>query len=166
MVNLKKKRGNDDKKKRPHKQRNVLADAPDAGGADKTVSAKHSRPSTRLDGVRRRARKPQNAERESEESEEYSSTTRFIESSLGIKSYSELAPHLAKGVERVMASLLNLRADELRITPDFIRKLHQDAFEELFPLWAGHYRDRNVTVGKHTAPPHYKSGILGRFFRV
>ena len=90
MINSKKKRGYDGKKKRPHKQRNVLADAPDAGGADKTVSAKHSRPGTRLDGVRRRARKPQNAERVSEESEEYSSTTRFIESSLGIKSYSEL----------------------------------------------------------------------------
>ena len=53
-----------------------------------------------------------------------------------------------------MASLLNSRPDELIITTEFICKLHRDAFRELFPDWAGRYRDRDVTVGKHT-PPHY-----------
>lgn len=39
MVTSKKKQGgNNEKTKSPHKQRNVLADATDAGGADKTVS--------------------------------------------------------------------------------------------------------------------------------
>ncbi len=153
MVKLKKKRGNNEKKKCPNKQRNVLANAPDAGRAEKTLPGKHTRAGTRLDGVRRRTRKPQDAERVSEESEEYSSTTRFIESSLGIKSYAALAPYLAKGVERVMASLLVLSPDELKITPDVIRKLHKDAFEELFPTWAGHYRDIRVTnMPRHSRP--------------
>ena len=53
-----------------------------------------------------------------------------------------------------MAAILNSRPDELTITTEFICKLHRDAFRELFPEWAGSYRDRDVTVGKHT-PPHY-----------
>lgn len=162
MVNSKQKREQNEKEKRPHNQRNELADAPDPGGAEKTLPGKHPRPGACLNGVRGRTRKPQDAERVSEESEEYSSTTRFIESSLGIKSYEELAPYLAQGVERVMASLLNLRGADLKITPDFIRKLHKDAFEELFPAWAGQYRDRDVTVGKHVPPPHYEVPVLVR----
>ena len=94
MVNFKQKRENNEKKKSTHSQRNVLADPPDAGGTENTLSGKHPRPGTRLNGVRRRARKPQDAERVSEESEAYISSTRFIESSLGIKSYKELAPFL------------------------------------------------------------------------
>jgi CRISPR-associated endonuclease/helicase Cas3 len=65
-------------------------------------------------------------------------------------------------VERAMASLLNLRSADLTITPDFILKLHQNAFEELFPAWAGRYRDRNVTVGKHIPPSHYEVPYLVR----
>jgi len=146
MVNSKQKREHDEKNKRPHIERNALAVKPDAGGTEKTIPGKHPRPGTRLHGLRRRARKSQDAERVSEESEAYTSSTRFIESSLGIKSYKELAPCLAKRVERVMASLLNSRPEELRITPDFIRNLHKDAFEELFPAWAGHYRDRKHLI--------------------
>lgn len=162
MVNSKQWRENNEKKKRPHNQRNELANAPDAGGTEKALPGKHPRSGTRLNGVRRRARKPQDAERVSEGSEDYSSTTRFIESSLGIKSFKEIAPYLAQGVERVMASLLVLSPDKLRITPDFIRKLHKDSFAELFPLWAGQYRDRDVTVGKHVPPPHYEVPVLVR----
>jgi len=142
-----------------------VADDPHAGGKEKEVSGKHSRAGKRVYGVRGRARKPEDAERISEESEEYRTTrryTRFIESSLGIKSYSELAPHLAKGVERVMASLLELPPAEIKITPDFICKLHKEAFGELFPSWAGRYRDRDVTVGKYNPPPYYEVPVLIR----
>ncbi|MEW6419715.1 MAG: TaqI-like C-terminal specificity domain-containing protein [Nitrospirota bacterium] len=133
-----------------------------AGGKETALSGEYSRPSKRLHGVRRRTRKPKNAERVSEDIERYPSTTRFIESSLGIKSYSELAPHLAKGVERVMAHLLQLKPHELKVTSEFICKLHKDAFGELFPSWAGRYRDRNVTVSKHTPPPYFEVPVLMR----
>lgn len=76
-----------------------------------------------LHGVRGRARKHGDAEEVHEEPEEYSPrprSTRYIESSLGIKSYAELAPFLAKEVERVMASLLEKSPDELKITPEYI----------------------------------------------
>jgi len=114
--------GGNEKDENTQKHSRTLADKPYAGRAKGALPGKHSKTGTRLNGVRRRTRKSQDAERVSEESEEYSSTTRFIESSLGIKSDAELAPHLAKGVERVMASLLNKSAAELLITPGFIRE--------------------------------------------
>ena len=155
--------GNSDEKKKKLSRR--VADNSHAGGEKKALSGKHSKAGTRIDGLRGRARKLEDAERvseDSEESEEYSPTTRLIESSIGIKSYAELAPHLAKGVERVMASLLTRETSGLNITPEFVRSLHKDAFGELFPSWAGNYRDRNVIVGKHTAPPYYEVPSLMR----
>jgi len=156
----------DEKAKRKAKSKTkrgrTLADKPFAGGKEKALSGKHSGPGLRVHGVRGRAGKPQDAERVSEDAGEYSSTTRFIESALGIKSYAELAPFLAKGVERVMALLLDRAPAELRVTPEFIRDLHKRAFEELFPAWAGHYRDRNVTVGKHKPPAYYEVPTLMR----
>ncbi|MCG2721489.1 MAG: Eco57I restriction-modification methylase domain-containing protein [Thermodesulfovibrionales bacterium] len=140
----------------------ALESKPDAGREEETLSGKHPTTGKRVHGVRRRAGKSQDAERVSEDIERYPSTTRFIESSLGIKSYSELAPHLAKGVERVMACLLQLKPEELTFTPEFVCKLHKDAFGELFPSWAGSYRDRNVTVSKHTPPPYFEVPVLLR----
>jgi len=127
---------------------------PYTGRKEKKVSGKHSRTGKLLYGLRGRKGKPENVERVSDDTEEYSSTTRFIESSLGTKSYAELAPYLAKGVERVMAEIINYKPEELIVTSEFICKLHKEAFGELFPSWAGKYRDRDVIVGKYT-PPHY-----------
>ncbi|RJQ55479.1 MAG: hypothetical protein C4526_03520 [Nitrospiraceae bacterium] len=143
----------------------AMEDKPLSGGKKEEISGKHPRSGKRVHGVRRRARKPENAERISEEPEDYSPAgryTRFIESSLGIKSYSELAPYLAKGVERVMASLLEQHPEELKITSEFVCKLHKDAFEELFPSWAGRYRDREVAVGIYNPPPYFEVPVLMR----
>ena len=142
-----------------------VADGTYDRGKEKAVSGKHPVTGKRVHGVRGRTRKPEDVERISEDSEEYRPSTRYtryIESSLGIKSYSELAPHLAKGVERVMASLLEQSPEELKITPEFICSLHKDAFGELFPSWAGRYRDRDVTVGAYNPPPYYEAPVLTR----
>jgi CRISPR-associated endonuclease/helicase Cas3 len=154
-----------DKDKKISQKHNRAVGGTFAGGKKKAVHGKHTSTGKRVYGIRGRARKSQDAERISEEPEEYGSTrryTRYIESSLGIKSYSELAPHLAKGVERVMASLLEQLPCELKITPEFICKLHSEAFGELFPSWAGRYRDRNVTVGTYNPPPYYEVPVLIR----
>ncbi len=86
----------DEKAKRKAKSKTkrgrTLADKSFAGRKEKTVSGKHPGPGVLVYGVRGRAGKPQDAERVSEDAEGYSSTTRFIESSLGIRSYAELAP--------------------------------------------------------------------------
>src|SRR3972149_2968597 len=127
-----------EKAKNSKKYGGALENDPNAGRKKKKVSGKHSRTGKFLYGLRRRKGKPENVERVSEDTtEEYSSTTRFLESSLGIKSYAELAPYLAKGVERVMAEIIDCKPTELTVTPDLICKLHKDAFGELFPSWAG-----------------------------
>jgi len=152
MVNFSKgnqKGKSDEKTKNSKKHGGTLEDDPNAGRKKKKVSGKHSGTGEFLYGLRRRKGKPENVERVSEDTEEYSSTTRFLESSLGIKSYAELAPYLAKGVERVMAEIIDCKPTELTVTPDLICKLHKDAFGELFPSWAGRYRDRDVVVGKY-----------------
>jgi len=152
----------DEKKESSEEHSGAMADSYCSGRKKKAVSRKHPRAGKSVYGVRGRARKPENAERVSEDSEECSSTTRYLESSLGIKSYSELAPHLAKGVERVMASLVNAKPDKLIVSPEFICRLHKDAFGELFPAWAGRYRNRDVTVGKHTPPHSFEVPVLMR----
>ncbi|MBI5327207.1 MAG: Fic family protein [Deltaproteobacteria bacterium] len=143
----------------------AVEDDPHNGRKTEKISGKHSGAGKRIYGIRGRVCKPEDVERVSEKPEEYRTTarhTRFIESSLGIKSYSELAPHLAKGVERVMTSLLEHPANELRIIPEFICKLHKNAFVEFFPSWAGCYRDRDVTVGTYNPPPYYEVPVLMR----
>jgi len=129
---------------------------------EKALSGEHSATGKSVHGIRRRTRQHEDADKISEDLERYPSTTRFIESSLGIKSYSELAPYLAQGVVRVMVHLLNQKPDDLKVTPEFICSLHKDAFGELFPSWAGRYRDRNVTVSKHTPPPYFEVPVLMR----
>ncbi len=127
-----------------------------------SLFGEHPATGKRVHGIRRRTRKHEDADKISEDIERYPSTTRFIESSLGIKSYGELAPYLAQGVERVMARLLNQRPEHIKVTPEFICSFHKDAFGELFPSWAGRYRDRNVTVSKHTPPPYFEVPVLMR----
>ena len=154
MLDLEKEES-DEKTEVSEKFNRAVEDKSLTGGKKEKVSGEHTGTREILYGVRRRAR----------ESEEYSSTTRYtryIESSLGIKSYSELAPHLAKAVERVMVSLLERLPEELKITPEFICKLHKEAFEELFPSWAGRYRDRNVIVGRYNPPPYFEVPVLMR----
>ena len=162
MINLNKQnqRGKSDEKAKVSEKHNRTVDNSLTRRKKKKVSGEHPRTGKRVYGIRGRARKFEDAKRVSEKSEKYSSTTRYIESSLGIKSYSELAPHLAKGVEKIMASLLHQKPDELIVTPEFVCKLHGGAFGELFPLWAGKYRDRDVTVGKHNPPPYFEIPVL------
>lgn len=138
---------------------------PVARGKKRKVSGEYPGAGARIHGVRGRTRKHGDAEEVHEEPEEYNPrprSTRYRESSLGIKSYAELAPFLAKEVERVMATLLEKSPDELKITPESICELHKDAFKNLFPSWAGCYRDRNVKVGVYEPPPFYEVPVLMR----
>jgi TaqI-like C-terminal specificity domain len=149
MVDLEQK-GHADERTEASAEHTRTVGGPVAGGKEGKVSGEHPGAGSRIHGVRGRTRKPDDAEGAHEESEEYNPaprSTRFIESSLGIKSYAELAPYLAKEVERVIAALLDKSPDELKVTPEFICELHKDAFEVLFPSWAGRYRDRKITAG-------------------
>ena len=166
MVDLEQK-GHADEKREASAELTRSVGGPVAGGKEGKVSGEHPGAGLRVHGVRGRTRKPDDAEGAHEEPEEYNAaprSTRHIESSLGIKSYAELAPYLAKEVERVMAALLDKSPDELKVTPEFICELHKDAFEGLFPSWAGRYRDRNVKVGEYEPPPYFEVPVLMRSY--
>ena len=57
----------DEKAKRKIRQGGAVAQKPHAGGKKETLPGKHSAAGLRVDGVRRRARKPQDVDRVSEE---------------------------------------------------------------------------------------------------
>lgn len=134
----------------------------DSGREEEEIPGEHTGTGEFVYGLRGGEGEQEDAGRVSEGTADYTSTTRFLESSLGIKSYAELAPLLAQGVERVMVSFLAKKPEELKITPKLITGLHRDAFGELFPDWAGRYRDRDVKVGGHTPPPYYEVSVLMR----
>lgn len=145
-----------------HKVHRKMEEGAHASREKTALSEEHTSSGLQVHGIRGRTGESGHAERVSEDPEEYKTTTRFIESSLGIKSYKELAPFLARGVEKVLSSLLECKREDIIVTPEFICKLHRDAFGELFPDWAGRYRDRDVTVSGYTPPPYYEVPILMR----
>src|SRR3989344_3525345 len=149
-----------EKAKNSKKHGGALENDPNPGRKKKKVSGKHSRTGKFLYGLRRRKGKPENVERVSEDTtEEYSSTTRFLESSLGIKSYAELAPYLAKGVERVMAEIIDCKPTELIVTPELICKLHKDAFVGKYN--PPHYFEVPVLIKQYCEDLEYRLSLVG-----
>jgi CRISPR-associated endonuclease/helicase Cas3 len=82
-------------------------------------------------------------------------STRWIETSRGILSYSQLAPLIAERVLRVQQNIESGAYAALDITEELICALHGDFSRNLFPDWGGKYRNIRVRVGPHEAtPPH------------
>jgi CRISPR-associated endonuclease/helicase Cas3 len=81
--------------------------------------------------------------------------TRFVETTHGILSYTELAPLLADRVTQVEAAIL---AGEFAAEPLdewLILELHRRLCADLVPDWAGKWRDIEVQVGRlQAALPH------------
>ncbi len=88
--------------------------------------------------------------------------TRSIDTTLGRLTCIELAPHLARNVQRTQAAIaLDEYADRL---PDeaLIRDLHTAICADLIPDIAGQWRRINVRVSHHQAPPGFQVPILMR----
>lgn len=82
--------------------------------------------------------------------------TRFIETTRGVLSYSQLAPLLAERVLKVQQDI----EDELFATRPLdealLLDLHRAICGDLTPEWAGRFRDAEVRVGQHHPPPPYR----------
>ena len=85
MVELEKGHGYESKEN-SKKHSGTLADGPVTGGEEEAVYGEHSGAGARVHGVRRRARKTKDAQRVSEEPEEYPLTTWYLETTL-VNSY-------------------------------------------------------------------------------
>ncbi len=90
--------------------------------------------------------------------------TRYIDTTLGRLSYSELAPHLATRVERTQASIFLGHYAERTLDESLIRDLHGAICSDLVPEIAGTWRRTDVRVSQHEAPPTYQVPILMRDF--
>ncbi len=87
--------------------------------------------------------------------------TRFVETTRGVLSYSQLAPLLA---ERVLKLLENIEDDThagRRLDESLLLDFHREICTDLTPDWAGSIRRTEVRVGEHQPPPpHRIAGLL------
>ena len=79
-------------------------------------------------------------------------STRYFETAQGTKTYSEVADIIAVSVTKTIEAVVEQIPEDIRITPEWICKLHHDIAAVLFPDWAGNFRVVNVKVGTHTPP--------------
>ena len=81
--------------------------------------------------------------------------TRHLKTSLGVISYTELAPHLAKGVTQLQKSIADGDYDNKAIDEYLFLNFHRSICGELTPDFAGRWRITNVVVGTHEPPVHF-----------
>ena len=91
-------------------------------------------------------------------------STRYFNTSQGTLSYAQLSERLAVKLVRVLDELLHIPPDQLTFSPEWMCLRHKTLAGDLFPDWAGRYRDINVQVGPYTPPPFYEVPTFMRLF--
>ena len=91
-------------------------------------------------------------------------STREFDTAEGRLSYQELSERLAVPLVAIYDEILQLSPDQIVISPEWLCVRHKRLAGHLFPDWAGRFRDVNVQVGAHTAPPFYEVPIHMRQF--
>lgn len=88
--------------------------------------------------------------------------TRYVQTTRGLLSYSQLAPLLAEQVLRVERLIASAAFAAQSLAPDLLLQFHQEIAGALVPEWAGRWRDAEVRVGEHHPPPPYRVPMLIR----
>jgi len=88
--------------------------------------------------------------------------TRYIQTTRGLLSYSQLAPLLAERVLRVEHDIAAGNFAAQAVAPDLLLQFHRAIAGDLCPEWAGRWRDAEVRVGEHHPPPPYRVPMLMR----
>lgn len=91
------------------------------------------------------------------------SATRYVETSVGILSYRDLAPLLAERVAETELAISSRAFAELPIH-DLLPELHRYICADLTPDMAGRWRLRDVRVGEHQAPSYWQVPMLMRSY--
>ncbi len=82
--------------------------------------------------------------------------TSYKETAFGIIPRSKLIPLEIEGIKRAWDFILEERKKGvIKITPEFIKKMHLIGFEWIFPKMGGQFRKIEVTVSKHIPPKYY-----------
>lgn len=93
-------------------------------------------------------------------------STRWIETSRGILSHSQLAPFLAERVLRVQEQIEAGAYSAESLDENLIRKLHGDFCDDLIADWAGKWRVIEVSVGTHSPPPPHQLPLQMRDYSL
>ena len=88
--------------------------------------------------------------------------TRFVETTRGILSYSQLAPLLAERVLRVLQDIEDGVFTTHPLDESLLLDLHRNICGDLTPDWAGKFRATEVKVGRHSPPPSHQVPMLIR----
>jgi CRISPR-associated endonuclease/helicase Cas3 len=91
-----------------------------------------------------------------------SGATRYVQTSRGLLSYSQLAPLLAEQVLRVERGIAAASFAAQPLSPELILEFHRQIAGELCPDWAGRWRDAEVRVGEHHPPTPHRVPMLMR----
>jgi CRISPR-associated endonuclease/helicase Cas3 len=97
-----------------------------------------------------------------EDSTQPPEATRFIETTRGVLSYSQLAPLLAERVLKVQQDIEDNLYASRPLDETLLLDMHRGICGDLTPGWAGHFRDADVRVGEHHPPPPYRVPPLMR----
>lgn len=89
------------------------------------------------------------------------SATRYVETSVGILSYQELAPLLAERVGNIEIAIVERTLPEMPIH-ELLLDLHHRICGGLMPDVAGRWRLRDVRVSAHRPPPYWRVPVLMR----
>jgi len=92
--------------------------------------------------------------------------TRFVETTLGILSYTELAPLLAERVAKLEAAIFSGAFAEHPLDEELLLSFHRQICEDFVPSWAGRWRDVAVTVGRLEPPPPHALPVLMRNYTL
>jgi len=88
--------------------------------------------------------------------------TRYIQTTRGLLSYSQLAPLLAERVLRVETAIASGTFAAQAADADLILRFNSEIAGDLVPEWAGRWRDAEVTVGEHHPPAPHRVPMLMR----
>ena len=91
-----------------------------------------------------------------------SGATRYIQTTRGLLTYSQLAPLLAERVLKVRQKIADGEFASRDDFPEILLQLHSEIAGDLCPEWAGRWRDAEVRVGEHHPPPPYQVPLLMR----
>ncbi len=137
-------------------------EGPDAGTQNTSPLGSHSPECSPEHGLREGASGPPDPPRDTRPDR----ATRYLETTLGILSYSDLAPLLAERVQRLEESVQKEEFVALPLDETLVCEFHRRICDDLVPDWAGKWRSIEVTVGPLTPPPPYQLPMLMRDYTL
>ena len=141
---------------------NSPMEGPAAGSQDATPLGGHPVECSPQHGLREGASGPGSTPRDTRPDR----ATRFVETTLGTLSYTELAPLLGERVTHLEEAIQAEEYDAHPLDEHLFRDFHQRICGDLTPDWAGKWRDIDVTVGTLTPPPPHLLSVMMRDYSL